>query len=378
MRPLLATLCLFTCTVEATAQLRRLSDGIELSHLEHITPLVDQAIARGDLPGCVVAIGRRDGIAYLKAFGHRSLAPKHVRMTDDTIFDLASLTKPVATATSAMQMIEQGRLRLRGKVADHLPGFGVNGKEVITVEQLLVHSAGFVPDNPLKDYQQGAEEAWRRINALAPQNPPGEQFKYSDVSFLVLGRVLETLDGKPLDQVAKDRLFVPLGMRDTGFNPNPEQHARIAPTTMVDGHWLQGRVHDPRAALLDGVAGHAGLFSTARDLARYARMMLGQGSLDGRQVLSSATVREMTRARDIGGQRRALGWDSQSGYSSNRGELMSTAAFGHGGFTGAGMWIDPQLDLFVIFLSNRQHPDGEGTVNDLIGRIGAIAAASLR
>ena len=368
----------FFSQIPASAQLVATPKSLALDHLNHIDPLVAEAIQRGDLPGCVIAIGRRDGVSYMKAFGHRSLKPSPSPMTTDTVFDLASLTKPVATATCAMQMIEQGRLRLQDKVADLIPGFGVNGKEEIVVEQLFLHSAGFIPDNPISDYEQGAPEAWKRINALAPQSPPGVRFKYSDVSFLVLGKILEKLDGAPLDRVVQTRLFAPLGMSETGYNSAPDLRLRIAPTEKVDGKWLQGRVHDPRAALLGGVAGHAGLFSTAGDLSRYARMMLSGGKLEEVRVLSRATVREMTRPRVIGESQRALGWDVRSGYSSNRSELMSTAAFGHGGFTGTGIWIDPKLDLFVIFLSNRLHPDGKGTVNDLIGRIGAIAAASIQ
>jgi len=352
--------------------------SLDLDHLNYIDPLVYEAIKRGDLPGCVIAIGRRDGVSYMKAFGHRSLKPSASLMTTDTVFDLASLTKPVATATCAMQMIEQGRLRLQDNVADLIPRFGANGKEEIVVEQLFLHTAGFIPDNPISDYQQGVTEAWKRINALSPQSSPGVRFKYSDISFLVLGRILETLDGAPLDRIVQTRLFAPLGMSETGYNPDPELRLRFAPTEKIDGQWLRGRVHDPRAALLGGVAGHAGLFSTAGDLSRYARMMLSGGELEEVRVLSQATVREMTRPRVVGESQRALGWDILSGYSSNRGELMSASAFGHGGFTGTGIWIDPKLDLFVIFLSNRLHPDGEGSVNDLIGRIGAIAAASIQ
>ncbi len=352
--------------------------GIDLQQLARIDPLVEAAIARGDLPGCVVAIGRRDGVAWLRAFGERSVEPKSELMTTDTVFDLASLTKPIATATSVMRLVEQGKLRLQSKAVEFLPEFGANGKEMVTIEQLLLHTAGFVPDNPLRDYQQGHAEAWRHIDALTPQTPPGEAFVYSDVGFITLGRIVEKVSGKPLDQFAAGQIYRPLGMDETGYNPTQEMVSRIAPTTKENGKWRRGNVHDPRAALLEGVAGHAGLFSTAGDLSRYARMMLSGGELDGVRVLSQKAVNEMTRPRDIKGDKRGLGWDVRTGYSRNRGELMTDAAFGHGGFTGTGIWIDPGLDLFVVFLSSRLHPDGEGNVNDLIGRIGTIAVAAAR
>ncbi|TWT72697.1 Penicillin-binding protein 4* [Posidoniimonas polymericola] len=343
-----------------------------------IRPLVQQGIDRGELPGCVVAIGDHAGIAFLRAYGNRSLEPSKKAMTTDTVFDLASLTKPIATATSVMRLLETGQLRLKDKAADLLPGFGANGKKDISIEQLLTHTSGLIPDNPLSDYRHGSEEAWKRIYDLAPIVPPGTEFKYSDVNFLVLGRIVQELSGKPLNEFAADEIFRPLGMPETGYLPGKELQDRAAPhTRRDDGSWIVGEVHDPRAALLGGVAGHAGLFSTAEDLARYARMMLQQGALDGSSVLSPATVEVMTRGREVVGNIRGLGWDSNSVYSRNRGELMSDRAFGHGGFTGTGIWIDPGRDLFVIFLSNRLHPDDNGSVNDLIGRIGTIACAAI-
>ncbi|TWT36149.1 Penicillin-binding protein 4* [Posidoniimonas corsicana] len=344
-----------------------------------IGPLVEKAIERGELPGCVVAIGDRQGIEFLAAFGDRSVEPERAAMTTDTVFDLASLTKPVATATSVMRLLERGQLRLRDKAADFIPGFGQNGKREITIEQLLTHASGLIPDNPLADYRDGPELAWERINQLKPVVTPGTEFKYSDVNFLVLGRIVEQISGKPLNEFAAAEIYRPLGMSETGYLPGESLQKRAAPhTKRPEGGWIVGEVHDPRAALLGGVAGHAGLFSTAEDLSRYARMMLAGGALDGAAILGNATVEEMTRGRDVDGNLRGLGWDSNSVYSRNRGELMSNSAFGHGGFTGTGMWIDPGNDLFVIFLSNRLHPDDDGSVNDLIGRISTIACAAIR
>ena len=297
-------------------------------------------------------------------------------MTTDTVFDMASLTKPVATATAVMILIERGQLRLQDKVAKFFPEFAAKGKQDVTVEQLLVHSSGLLPDNPLADYADGWNSAKPKICDLELLTEPGTKFKYSDVNFILLGKIIEAVTGEPEDEFVKREIFDKLGMKDTGYLPSDELKARAETTEKRDGEWLKGEVHDPRAAKMGGVAGHAGLFSTAEDMAIYAQMMLQKGEYGDVRILSPAIVEEMTRPRDIGGHRRGLGWDKQSGYSRNRGELMSDKAFGHGGFTGTAMWIDPELDLYVIFLGNRLHPDGVGEVNDLAGRIGTMACAA--
>ena len=308
------------------------------SRIEHV---VARSIERGDMPGCVVLIGRRAGIVFENAYGHRSIEPEKVPMTTDTVFDMASLTKPMATATSVMILIERGQLRLQDKVARFFPEFAANGKENVTIEQLLVHSAGLIPDNSLDDYDDGWTSARPKICDLKPLAEPGTQFKYSDVGFILLGKIVESVTGKPVNEFAKEEIFQKLGMKDTGYLPSDDLKARAATTEKRDGEWLIGDVHDPRAAKMGGVAGHAGLFSTAEDMAVYAQMMLQHGRSGDVQILSSATVAEMTRPRNIDGQRRALGWDSKTAYSRNRGEFMTARAFGHGGFTGTAMWIDP-------------------------------------
>jgi uncharacterized protein YbbC (DUF1343 family)/CubicO group peptidase (beta-lactamase class C family) len=290
---------------------------------------------------------------------------------------MASLTKPVATATSTMILVERGQLRLIDKVAEYFPEFAAHDKQDVTIEHLLTHTGGLIPDNKLADYDDGWKLAGPRINDLKPLAPAGEKFKYSDVGFILLGKIIEKVAGRPVDEFAKQEIYSKLGMNETGYLPSKELQTRAATTEKSGGKWLRGTVHDPRAAKMGGVAGHAGLFSTAEDLAVYAQMMLGEGQYGGVRVLSPATVAEMTRPRDSGGQLRGLGWDCRSAYSRNRGELMSPKAFGHGGFTGTAMWIDPDLDLYVIFLSNRLHPDGKGEVNTLAGRIGTIASAAL-
>lgn len=351
--------------------------GLRTNHLQNIPREVAKAYEAGNFAGCVVAIGYRGNLVYLEAFGDRQVEPTRLPMQVDTLFDMASLTKPIATATSVMVLIERGQIRLRDRLVNHLPDLVGEGTEKITVEQLLTHQAGYVPDNSIKDYQFGVEESWKRLLALKPRTVPGTEFKYSDVGFELLGLLVERVSGQPLDEFSKSEIFTPLGMQQTGYKPSAELKQNVAATEQRDDHWMVGDVHDPRAWLLGGVAGHAGLFSTAEELAIYAQALLNGGEFDGKRILSPAGVTEMTRARDASGVRRTAGWDARSGYSSNRGELLSDRAFGHGGFTGTSMWIDPEQELFVIFLSNRLHPDGKGSVNDLAGRIGAIAASAI-
>jgi uncharacterized protein YbbC (DUF1343 family)/CubicO group peptidase (beta-lactamase class C family) len=351
--------------------------GMDAEHLAQIDSVVAEGLKAQRMPGCVVAVGRHGKLVYLKAYGLRQVKPNKVEMTVDTVFDLASLTKPIATATSMMKLVEDGRLRLHDRVAEHLPEFAQNGKGKVRIVDLLLHQGGLIPDNSLKDYLNGQEEAWQNIFALNLRAEPGTRFIYTDVGYLVLGEVVRRLTGQDLNGYSREHIFEPLGMHETGYLPKEQLRERAAPTEKRNGQWIQGEVHDPRAFHLGGVAGHAGLFSTAEDLAVYASMMLGQGTYDGRRILAPQTVRLMSRSYPVSRGLRGLGWDKRTGYSSNRGELFSDSAFGHGGFTGTAMWIDPQLNLFVIFLSNRLHPDGKGSVNPLAGRIGTIAAAAI-
>ena len=354
------------------------SVGMDSGRLARIDEVVAEGLSRGEMAGCVVCVGRQGTIVYLKAYGDRQVEPSRVAMTTDTVFDLASITKPVATATSVMVLLEQGQVRLHDKVAQYLPEFGQKGKEDITIEDLLLHQGGLIPDNSLKDYEDGPAKAWERICALPLRSEPGTEFVYTDVGFMVLGELVKRVSGQDVHQFSQARIFGPLGMKETGFQPAQPLRDRAEVTEQRDGRWMQGEVHDPRSFLLGGIAGHAGLFSTAEDLAIYAQMMLGGGAYGAVRVLSPATVATMTGSYRVSSGLRGLGWDKRSGYSSNRGDLYSSRAFGHGGFTGTSMWVDPQLDLFVIFLGNRLHPDGKGTVNPLAGRIGAIAAGSIQ
>jgi uncharacterized protein YbbC (DUF1343 family)/CubicO group peptidase (beta-lactamase class C family) len=351
--------------------------GLDATRLNPIDAAVQESIQRHQLPGAVVLITREGKIAFRKAYGSRSLQPATTPMTVDTVFDLASLTKSIATATSIMVLLERGKIRLSDKVIDHLPSFAPNGKDQITVEQLLLHTSGLIADNPLSDYENGPEKAFEQIDKLEPRSDPGTKFTYSDVNYIVLGKMVERLSGETLDAFSRKNVFEPLGLRETTYKPGEALARRAAPTDQRDGHWMQGEVHDPRSFKLGGVAGHAGLFSTADDLAVYAQMLLDGGACQGKRILSPATVRLMTTPRPVPGGQRALGWDVQTSYSANRGELFSPDSFGHTGFTGTSIWIDPASRMAVIFLSNRVHPDGKGNVTRVRGQVATLAAASI-
>jgi uncharacterized protein YbbC (DUF1343 family)/CubicO group peptidase (beta-lactamase class C family) len=354
-----------------------------------IEPLVREAIAEKKLPGAVVLVGRRDRVLYQKAFGHRAVVPALEPMTTDTIFDLASLTKVVATATSVMILVEQGKIRLSDRVASYIPGFERYGKGDITVRHLLTHVSGLRPDVDLAEAWTGYEKAIALAIEEVPASRPNERFVYSDINFFLLGDIVRRVSGLPLDRFARERIFEPLGMRDTAFNPHASLAPRIAPTENCtrygwpcqgpDMTMLRGFVHDPTARRMGGVAGHAGLFSTAADLALYCRMLLNGGVHDGARILSPLAVEKMTSAAtpDLEVNTRGLGWDIDSTFSSNRGELLPIGSFGHTGFTGTSIWIDPTTEMFVVFLSNRVHPDGKGDVTPLRARVATVAASAV-
>ena len=381
-------------------------DAPEPQAFAPIAPLVDAAIARHELPGAVVLVGRGDRVLYKRAFGRRAIAPSPEPITDDTIFDLASLTKVVATTTSVMQLVEQGRIRLRDPVAQFIPEFAAHGKNPITILHLLTHTSGLPPDLPLEVEFSGADEAIRRAGDLTPESQPGERFVYSDINFFLLGDIVRRVSGERLDRFAKAHVFDPLAMDDTMFLPPASLQARIAPTercrplswpcdpqtplgagpstSLGAGNaavpFLRGIVHDPTARRMGGVAGHAGLFSTAADLSRFCRMLLDGGRLEGARILSPATIERMITPSTPAGMKdvRGLGWDIDSTYSSNRGDLFPAgSSFGHTGFTGTSLWLDPQTKSYVVFLSNRVHPDGKGDVTALRGKVATIAAAAL-
>jgi uncharacterized protein YbbC (DUF1343 family)/CubicO group peptidase (beta-lactamase class C family) len=350
---------------------------------------IESAIAAHKLPGAVVAVGRAAGLLGLQAYGARAVQPEHEVMTPDTIFDLASLTKPVVTATLVMQLVDAGRIDLDAPLGTYLPELAT--RSPISVRQLLLHTSGLPHVDRLRDYDAQPTSALARILLLPLVTVPGKTFSYSDLGYIVLGQLIEHVSGEALAVRAATQLFGPLRMVDSGFRPEPPRWPRIAPTERIDPRRaplvsaaaraygvIRGEVHDPRAFRLGGVAGNAGAFSTAADLARYARMLLNGGTLDGARILSERSVEQMTAAQRIGDTVRTLGWDMHSRYSGLRGGHLSERAFGHGGFTGTSLWIDPGQDLFIVFLSNRVHPDGRGYVIPLVGQITDALVAQLQ
>jgi uncharacterized protein YbbC (DUF1343 family) len=335
---------------------------------------VEAAMEEGKVPGAVVVVGQHDRVLFRRSYGLRQVQPERTSMTPDTLFDLASLTKPLATATSIMVLAEQGALGLDDPVAKFVPECRGGGKAAITLRHLLLHVSGLPADTPMDDFAHGRDEAIRRICAAPPRAAPGVRSIYSDVGFVLLGEVVQRVASQGLAAFAGGAVFARLGMGDTGFVPSEERKTRAAWTERVDGVWRVGVVHDPRAFRLGGVAGHAGLFSTADDLALYARAILGGGQVDGKRVLSSRSVDAMIAPYDVPGGIRTLGWQVDSKW---RGEGLSPRAVGHFGFTGTAMWIDPGKDLFTIVLTNRVHPDGTGDAKPLVARINTLAAQAV-
>ena len=349
--------------------------------LDAVAPAIEQAIREGKTPGAVVLIGHNGEVVYRQAFGNRAIVPEELPMGGDTIFDLASLTKVIATTPAIMQLLEQGKLRLEDPVAKYWPEFGSNGKDEITVRELMTHYSGLPPDLELKPAWSGYDTAMRRIEQTAPIVPPGTRFIYSDVNYETLGELVRRLSGQKLDDYAAEHIFAPLGMRHTRFLPPPSWRDQIAPTQYengASGPLLWGVVHDPTARFMGGVAGHAGLFSTADDLAIFAGMLLEGGRYHGARILSEESVEKMTTPQTLPGKTavRGLGWDIDSPYSSNRGNLFPVGSYGHTGFTGTSLWVDPFSRTYVILLTNAVHPKGEGNVVGLRSEIANIAAAA--
>jgi uncharacterized protein YbbC (DUF1343 family)/CubicO group peptidase (beta-lactamase class C family) len=371
------------------------SAGMSSSHLSKIDEAVLESIARKDTPGAVVLVARKGQIVYRKAFGDRAIEPKREPMTIVTIFDLASLTKIVATATSMMILVERGKVSLADPVALYIPEFGKFGKERITIEQLMTHRAGLPPDNEIADYV-GKIDPIEKICELRLSYEPGTRFVYSDVGFIVAAEVIRRVAGHPIDLFAGQNIYRPLGMADTGFFRasrsrsqsdskavlqemiDSYSQARIAPTENREGRWMRGEVHDPRAYEMGGVAGHAGLFSTADDLAIFCQMILNKGEYNGTRILAPYTVERMVSAQTLPtSQMRGIGWDVNTSYSSNRGDLFPVGTFGHTGFTGTSIWLDPASETFVVLLTNRVHPNGKGDVTRLRSAVASIVAGAI-
>jgi uncharacterized protein YbbC (DUF1343 family)/CubicO group peptidase (beta-lactamase class C family) len=351
------------------------------SRLAVLDPIISDAIAQQQIPGAVVIVGHDGKDVYRKSYGKRALEPRREEMTLDTIFDCASLTKVLATTTAIMQLWEQGKFRMNDPVAKYLPEFGQNGKQDITIRQLLVHYSGLAPDMDLATAWEGKDTAYRMAFEAAPERPPGAAFVYSDVNFVVLGALVERLSGESLDAYSAKHIFGPLGMKETRFVPPSSWEPRIAPTEEDENHHLlRGVVHDPTARRMGGVAGHAGVFSTADDLAIFSQALLD----GGRGVLTSATIAKMTAPQQPvnGTTLRGFGWDIDSPLSSNRGELLPVGGYGHTGFTGTSLWIDPTTKTYIVLLTNAVHVNvlpakEKGSAASLRTKVATAVAAAL-
>jgi uncharacterized protein YbbC (DUF1343 family)/CubicO group peptidase (beta-lactamase class C family) len=374
------------------------SGVINDARLADVDSVIEQSIAKDEIPGGVLLVGSRGRIVWRKAYGSRAILPKREAMTPDTIFDLASLTKVFATTGAVMKLLEQGKLRLNDPVVKYIPELGTEGataeKNQITIRQLMTHTAGFAPDPTdanIPTGWTGVDPLLREIYAEPLTAPPGSRFVYSDTGFILLGEIVKRVSGTSLDEFAAKEIFQPMGMRETRFLPPANWIPRIAPTEEIDlpagakagsgaGHVLRGAVHDPRARQMGGVAGHAGLFSTADDLALFCKMMLAGGvAPNGKRIFAAATVRLMTSPQQAPWipSVRGLGWDIDSAYSAPRGDLFPIGSYGMTGFTGTEVWIDPASQTFILFLTNSVHPYGRPAISSLRGRIATIVAAKL-
>ncbi|OGT56448.1 MAG: hypothetical protein A3F14_02540 [Gammaproteobacteria bacterium RIFCSPHIGHO2_12_FULL_43_28] len=335
------------------------SSGMRTDLLNRLAPIIEQSIANGDYPGAVLLIGHQGKIVYRGVFGSRRILPREAPMRFDTVFDLASLTKILATAPAIMQLIEQNKLVLDAPVARYWPGFARQGKSRITIRELLTHTSGLPPE-----VKAASKEAvLREIEEIKPAHQPGTTFLYSDVNFITLQHLIELVSGEMLDTYVKKHIFVPLGMKKTSFLPPTSWKDGVAPTELIANKLRWGEVQDPLAAAMGGVSGAAGLFSTASDIGIYAQSLLDGGRLPtkknkpGDYLLGPLTVRKMTSPQTPVAmhEARGLGFDLDSPYS-NRGVLFSTTSFGHSGWTGTSLWIDPESKTWIIFLTSRAHP----------------------
>ena len=356
----------------------RVLSAFKPAKLAEMDAAIGQTIDDQMIPGGVLWL-ERNGVSYHKAFGNRALVPSVEAMTEDTIFDAASLTKVIAGTPAMMLLIERGMATLDDTVHFYIAEFVGGGKEKVTIRQLLTHTSGLRPDVSMKPDWSGYDKAIGLACQEKLQGEPGTAFRYSDINLFLVGDLVKRISGKPLNVFVEEEIYRPLKMNDTRFLPAASDLGRVAPTEPADGRMLRGVVHDPTARRMGGVAGHAGLFTTASDLARFARMMLNNGELDGVRVFKPETVKLMTRVQtpEAMAVRRGLGWDIDSGYSRPRGSLFPLGSYGHTGFTGTSLWIDPFSKTFWIFLSNRVHPDGKGNVLPLQATLANLAAEAV-
>jgi uncharacterized protein YbbC (DUF1343 family)/CubicO group peptidase (beta-lactamase class C family) len=346
------------------------------SRLSVLDSIINDAIRQGQIPGAVLIVGHDGHVIFRKAYGSRATQPRREVMTLTTVFDCASLTKVVATTIAVMQLWERGKFRMGDPVAKYIPEFAQNGKQDITIRQLLIHYSGLAPDLDLTKPFAGKDAAYRMAFEETPERAPGSRFVYSDINFEVLGALVERLSGESLDAYSQKHIFVPLKMRETRFLPPRAWVSRTAPTEEDENrHMLRGVVHDPTARRMGGVAGHAGIFSTADDLAKFAQALLD----GGRGVLTSATIAKMISPQQpaTGTAVRGFGWDIDSPFSTNRGELLPVGSFGHTGYTGVSLWIDPATKTYIVLMTNAVHVGEKGSAVSLRTKVATAVAAEL-
>jgi len=394
VRPHVCRLLLFSflmVVVSSCSGLTRPEEvGMSSERLKQLDRLMAECLRQKYFPAAVIVVGRKDKIVFRQAYGHSQWVPAPKPIKIDMIFDLASLTKPIATATSIMILVERGQLSLWDKVKDYVPEFSVyvdkNGEkgEEARLYHLLTHTSGLPAYTDAQEVAKTygspcpTETLVKHIAALKKEFAPGQDFRYSCLGFITLAYIIKKVTGQDLAAFASENIFKPLEMKRTSFKPPLSWKEHCVPTEVIDGQPLIGVVHDPLARLQGGISGNAGLFSTGDDLAIFARMMLHQGEFNGRRILSPLSVKRMTEIfPDVLFSGRGLGWDVSSVYSSNRGDLFGRSSYGHTGYTGTSMWIDPETETFVIFLTNRVHPDDKGVIIPVRSRVANIVAAAI-
>lgn len=347
----------FNCASQQNLKLNELSGPSPLNFTE-ADRLIENAISDSAFPGAVLLVSKYGEIIHQKAYGHHTYALSAPKVSINSIFDLASVSKVVGTTTAAMMLIDRGKLNLDEKVISYLPEFNNNGKENVTIRNLLLHNSGLAPFKKYYDIYSTAEEVINDIMNLTPEQKPGSKYVYSDLGMITLQKVMEKVSGKSLDKFLDENLFIPMGMNSTMYNPPPELKDNCMPTEL-DDFWrmrqLQGEVHDERAFMLNGVAGHAGLFSNAPDLAKFLQMILQKGNYQGKQYIKPETVELFTKKQSDQSSR-GLGWDTKSPEGSSAGQYFDITSYGHTGYTGTSVWTDPTKNLFVILLTNRVYP----------------------
>lgn len=369
-------LVLSLCTIPGC---QRPAEKVSTEALNSIDQVVREEIEKGSFPGAVILVGQGQEILYRRAFGDQVTTPSQEAMNEDTVFDIASLTKPVATAASIMVLRDRGKIDLSDFAGKYLPGFACEGKESATIEHLLTHTSGLPAYTSASELEEQfacpcPDKVIEKICSLKALSKPGEEFRYSCLGYITLAKIVEAVSGKKIDVFAAENIFGPLKMNHTAYNPPGSWSQNIAATEVVKGQPLRGTVHDPLARLMGGISGNAGVFSTADDLSIYCRMLLNGGTWNGVQVLSGESVRLMTGVASHG---RACGFDVQSGYSWIKGSYAPQNTFCHSGYTGTSIVCDPASKVYVVILTNRAHPNDKGSTKAVRTKVADIVFQTL-